>query len=102
MARSAAPDAVEAIQRQLRRVRRRRNFRELQRAIYLLIAVVAAAMAGLVLLALRASPGAFAEGAVAAGGIALFAAVGVLWRGHRGGGVRQGGAPRSDPEDRRR
>ena len=93
MARSAAPDAVEAIQRQLRRVRRRRNFRELQRAIYLLIAVVAAAMAGLVLLALRASPGAFAEGAVAAGGIALFAAVGVLWRGHRRWVVRQG-APR--------
>ena len=93
MARSAAPDAVEAIQRQLRRVRRRRNFRELQRAIYLLIAVVAAAMAGLVLLALRASPGAFAEGAVAAGGIALFAAVGVLWRGHRRWVARQG-APR--------
>ncbi|TMB57445.1 MAG: hypothetical protein E6J56_04615 [Deltaproteobacteria bacterium] len=93
MARSAAPDAVEAIQRQLRRVRRRRNLRELQRAIYLLIAVVAAAMAGLVLLALRASPGAFAEGAVAAGGIALFAAVGVLWRGHRRWVARQG-APR--------
>ena len=93
MARSAAPDAVEAIQRQLRRVRRRRNFRELQRAIYLLIAVVAAAMAGLVLLALRASPGAFAEGAVAAGGIALFAAVGVLWRGHRRWVAWQG-APR--------
>src|SRR5439155_413765 len=93
MARSAAPDAVEAIQRQLRRVRRRRNLRELQRAIYLLIAVVAAAMAGLVLLALRASPGAFAEGAVAAGSIALFAAVGVLWRGHRRWVARQG-APR--------
>ena len=93
MARSAAPDAVEAIQRQLRRVRRRRNLRELQRAIYLLIAVVAAAMAGVVLLALRASPGAFAEGAVAAGGIALFAAVAVLWRGHRRWVVRQG-APR--------
>ena len=93
MARSAAPDAVEAIQRQLRRVRRRRNFRELQRAIYLLIAVVAAAMAGLVLLALRASPGAFAEGVVAAGSIALFAAVGVLWRGHRRWVARQG-APR--------
>ena len=93
MARSAAPDAVEAIQRQLRRVRRRRNLRELQRAIYLLIAVVAAAMAGLVLLALRASPGAFAEGAVAAGGIALFAAVSVLWRGHRRWVAWQG-APR--------
>jgi len=71
------PGAVETARRQLRRVRWRRNLYETQRALYLVIAVVAGAVATTILLALRLDGRSFATAlaAIGMGGLAGTVAV---------------------------
>src|SRR5438128_11782466 len=68
-------DALERMRRQVRAVRWRQNLHELQRALYRLLATLAAAAAALVVLALLSPPGLFAAAAwgLGAGSILLAA-----------------------------
>src|SRR2546425_8347538 len=68
-------DALERMRRQVRAVRWRRNLHELQRALYHLLATLAAAAAALVVLALLSTPGLFAAAAwgLGAGSVLLAA-----------------------------
>src|SRR5437899_757212 len=59
-------DALERMRRQVRAVRWRQNLYELQRALYHLLATLAAAAAALVILALLSTSGLFAPAAVPA------------------------------------
>jgi hypothetical protein len=72
------PD-TETIARQLHRVRRRRNLVELQRALYVLIAVGAAAAALLIVLALATSARLFAVAAWSVSATVLASAALVTW-----------------------
>ncbi len=68
-------DALERMRRQVRAVRWRQNLHELQRALYHLLATLAAAAAALVVLALLSTPGLFAAAAwgLGAGSVLLAA-----------------------------
>src|SRR5438093_712243 len=68
-------DALERMRRQVRAVRWRQNLHELQRALYRLLATLAAAAAALVVLALLCTPGLFAAAAwgLGAGSVLLAA-----------------------------
>ena len=68
-------DALERMRRQVRAVRWRQNLHELQRALYHLLATLAAAAAALVVLALLSPPGLFAAAAwgLGAGSVLLAA-----------------------------
>src|SRR2546425_7585687 len=68
-------DALERMRRQMRAVRWRQNLHELQRALYHLLATLAAAATALVVLALLSTPGLFAAAAwgLGAGSVLLAA-----------------------------
>src|SRR5207249_3573068 len=68
-------DALERMRRQVRAVRWRQNLHELQRALYRLLATLAAAAAALVVLGLLCTPGLFAAAAwgLGAGSVLLAA-----------------------------
>src|SRR5207249_4047259 len=68
-------DALERMRRQVRAVRWRQNLHELQRALYHLLATLAAAATALVVLALLCTPGLFAAAAwgLGAGSVLLAA-----------------------------
>src|SRR2546430_13109584 len=70
-------DALERMRRQVRAVRWRQNLHELQRALYRLLATLAAAAAALVVLALLSTPGLFAAAAwgIGAGSVLLAASI---------------------------
>ena len=70
-------DALERMRRQVRAVRWRQNLHELQRALYHLLATLAAAAAALVVLALLSTPGLFAAAAwgIGAGSVLLAASI---------------------------
>src|SRR5437773_2250553 len=70
-------NALERMRRQVRAVRWRQNLHELQRALYRLLATLAAAAAALVVLALLSTPGLFAAAAwgIGAGSVLLAASI---------------------------
>src|SRR6266446_1991166 len=68
-------DALERMRRQMRAVRWRQNLHELQRALYHLLATLAAAATALVVLALLSTPGPFAAAAWGLGAGSVLLAV---------------------------